>query len=45
MFAYHSMATRSFESITDTHPVRSIALHPSGGIVEIFVLFPIFKKL
>jgi WD40 repeat protein len=32
-FAYGSMSTRSFESITDTHPVRSIALHPSGDFV------------
>mgnify|MGYP000911224116 CR=1 FL=1 len=31
MFAFNSMSTRSFECITDTHPVRSIALHPSGG--------------
>jgi cleavage stimulation factor subunit 1 len=33
MFAFNSMSTRSFECITDTHPVRSIALHPSGDFI------------
>ncbi len=33
MFAYAGMSTRSFECITDTHPVRSIALHPSGDYI------------
>ena len=32
MFAFNSMSTRLFECITDTHPVRSIALHPSGDV-------------
>ena len=33
MFAYSSMSTTSFEAITDTHPVKSIALHPSGDFI------------
>lgn len=32
-FGYTGMATRSFAHITDTHPVRSISLHPSGDFI------------
>ena len=32
-FSYTGMATRSFAHIADSHPIRSIALHPSGDFI------------
>lgn len=43
MFAFNSMSTRSFECITDTHPVRSIALHPSGDFVLAGCTHPVVR--
>jgi cleavage stimulation factor subunit 1 len=43
MFAFNSMSTRSFDSITDTHPVRSIALHPSGDFVLAACNHPVLR--